>query len=60
MKGRNLSSYDGCSCHLNPPCSFCENTFTCDECGDIYDNDEMVECDKGFLCQSCFDDYKPY
>lgn len=26
-----------CSCHLNPPCSYCENNeIICDECGEVF------------------------
>lgn len=52
----NNSSYEGCSCHLNPPCSYCENTFECDNCGNRFDVYEQYETEKGFVCEGCMVD----
>lgn len=41
---------DGCSCHINPPCSRCvNNSLTCDECGleeDSPDSPKPTESEK--------------
>lgn len=36
----------GCTCHVNPPCSYCtDNDYTCDTCGANV-NEEYYEADK--------------
>lgn len=48
----NRSSFDGCNCHINPPCAMCENTFICEFCGDTFDNSEdSGDC----VCNECAD-----
>lgn len=52
----NRSSYEGCACHINPPCSYCTNTFECDNCGDVYDTEDGYETEIGFVCEGCLVD----
>ncbi len=41
----------GCSCHINPPCSYCTEKVECaGGCG------EMVHPDEGFYIQTATDD----
>lgn len=47
---KNKSSYDGCSCHINPPCSHCENTSECEVCGDRFDNADLNEYSRCEVC----------
>lgn len=47
-----------CSCHINPPCGYCEQTYECDNCGRLKhpdDNGLNVVEDKVY-CDSCFED----
>lgn len=30
-----------CSCHINPPCGWCEQTYYCDSCGRLCHPDEQ-------------------
>lgn len=51
----NRSSYNGCACHINPPCSYCENTCECDNCKDVVDVTEMYEnADGCYWCEKCY------
>lgn len=38
-------------------CNSCEPSYTCDECGDHYDADEIIEVDGVYLCSYCYDNY---
>lgn len=53
-EGREYNT--GCSCHINPPCSYCTDgpgndeykernacTVICDVCGQVYDEGDIVE-----------------
>lgn len=50
----------GCSCHISPPCPYCENHIHCDACeqGICQDMAEEMPNDKDgtfFLCPDCFE-----
>jgi hypothetical protein len=43
-----------CSCHINPPCSYCVETYECQKCGEIkHPDDSPIE--EGELCSECFE-----
>lgn len=44
-----------CGVNLCPDC-YCEETVTCEHCGDVIWADDAADCDM-VLCQSCYDDY---
>lgn len=47
-----------CSCHINPPCSYCISSYECFECGEIRNSDEHgIVIKRGeHLCTQCFED----
>lgn len=52
----------GCSCHINPPCSFCTDHVECDMgCGKITCEPETIKHPNPFVdemitvCPSCFE-----
>lgn len=48
-----------CSCHISPPCTWCENSQECDQCNNIYHKSETEWYQAGtegdIICQDCFD-----
>lgn len=44
-----------CSCHINPPCPWCEKSFECHKCFNIFnEEDEMcIEYDGETYCEEC-------
>ncbi len=53
-----------CSCHVNPPCSFCVTHVQCDMCGQVVCEDkveEVVDKKDGTLlniCPDCADEIR--
>lgn len=50
-KGQKMS----CSCHVNPPCGYCEQMYECDECGEIrHPEQHGINLIRGLLiCDNC-------
>jgi len=44
---------DGCTCHINPPCSYCVSHAECDVCGEIVHNRDIREY---LICVDCEED----
>jgi hypothetical protein len=44
---------EGCSCHINPPCTYCTSHSICDKCGDNVLNEYINEDDDSFICDDC-------
>lgn len=48
-----------CSCHINPPCSFCTECLECIGCGNFYHEDEdVIHLDSEsnvVYCDNCFE-----
>ena len=53
---------EGCSCHINPPCSYCIEKVDCIVCGELVHPDEAHDVQTaaddmyGPLCQKCYDE----
>lgn len=51
----------GCTCHINPPCSYCMAKEACIVCGELVHPDEAEYIQKaaddeyGPICQKCFE-----
>lgn len=43
----------GCSCHINPPCSYCTDRCECAKCGELNITDDMVYLNGEFYCEEC-------
>ncbi len=42
----------GCSCHISPPCSYCESLAECETCGKFLPQDEMAY-ESPMTCVDC-------
>jgi len=53
-----------CSCHINPPCSYCTEKEECIGCGELIHPDEFnyiakaADDEYGPLCDDCLKEYK--
>ncbi len=48
----------GCSCHINPPCSYCLNTYECVRCLKLRNKDDdgmHVDHNGDLICNDCLD-----
>lgn len=36
-----MTGESSCSCHINPPCSYCESLQECETCGEFVPGDDM-------------------
>lgn len=49
----------GCTCHINPPCSYCMEKEECIICGELVHPDEAIYIQKaaddecGPICEEC-------
>ena len=49
----------GCSCHINPPCSYCMEKEECSNCGELGHPDDAeyiqvaVDHESGPFCKNC-------
>ena len=49
----------GCSCHVNPPCSYCVEKEECLNCGELVHPDDAeyiqtaVDAEGGPFCENC-------
>jgi hypothetical protein len=48
-----MSRVENCSCHINPPCSACLDTFCCDICDEITPNDLNANIPERNICDHC-------
>lgn len=45
---------ENCSCHINPPCPSCSDSFYCNNCYEQFSNDVSEEIGEKLLCGECF------
>ncbi len=45
--------YEGCSCHICPPCGWCTSHVYCDTCNELIYEDDIIEIDECFVCEAC-------
>jgi len=45
--------YEGCSCHIAPPCSYCTSHCNCGICDNVVHNDHIIEMSDSLVCEDC-------
>jgi len=50
---RRYDDEGGCSCHINPPCTYCTSRGHCGICDDLVLSDHLVEFHHDWICEAC-------